>query len=538
MVWAIALGVGAFRLLLFRGLDLYADEAYYWMWGLRPATGYLDHPPMVAWLVRAGTALLPGETGVRILFVACGALAVVFAGLIARELSGDPRAPGVAAALAASSPLLMLTGGLALPDAPVEAFYAGGTWLVARARGRRWIGAGVVVGLALLSKYTAALLAPALLLLVLLDGKLRRELRGPWPWLGGFVAVLVFLPNLLWNARHGWISIVIQLGHGTGNEVTPHLLREFVEFAAALVGGAGIVAVPLGAWRLMRGRDTASIRVAAATLLPIAVTIASAMRGKVEANWPALAFPAICAAGAAELVRIRPGVSRALLALSVGLGMAVAVGFGLEVRNPSLIPVGSEAVRRFRGWRDLGERAREAARVSCASVGDPAGCRPEDPFVYPGSYQEAAELAFYAGWRRFGPAVERPSQLDLWAETPRPGDAVVSLVGESDERRLFRAEGPGTRVPAEAVLRGTILHRVEIQAWRSWLGPVPRTVNAIPWLKDVVPDPGRAAEPGRRPRRGAAATRGRGPRPPGGPRSGLPARMGIRLDPGSQPGAR
>jgi dolichol-phosphate mannosyltransferase len=144
------------------------------MWSRHPATGYFDHPPMVAWLVRAGTAFLPGELGVRILFVACGALAVVFAGLLARELSDDPRAPPVAAALAATSPILVLTGGLALPDAPVEAAYAAATWLVARARGRGWITAGVAVGLALLSKYTAALLAPALLLLVVLDRELRR----------------------------------------------------------------------------------------------------------------------------------------------------------------------------------------------------------------------------------------------------------------------------------------------------------------------------------------------------------------------------
>ena len=223
-VWAIALGAAAFRFLLFRGLDLYADEAYYWMWSRHPATGYFDHPPMVAWLIRAGSALLPGEPGVRLLFLLCGALAVVFAALIARETSDDPRVPAVAAILAATSPILMLTGGLALPDAPVTAAYAGATWLVARARGRGWIAAGVVVGLSLLSKYTAALLAPALVVLVLLDGELRRELRTPWPWLGGAVAILVFLPNLLWNASHGWAAILFQMRHGleTQRRDDPH----------------------------------------------------------------------------------------------------------------------------------------------------------------------------------------------------------------------------------------------------------------------------------------------------------------------------
>jgi 4-amino-4-deoxy-L-arabinose transferase-like glycosyltransferase len=252
-VWAIAVGAAVFRLLLFRGLDLYADEAYYWLWSRRPAAGYFDHPPMVAWLVGASSAVLPGELGVRILFVACGALAVVFAALVARELSDDPRAPGVAAALAATSPILMLTGGLALPDGPVTAAYAAATWLVARARGRGWILAGLPVGLALLSKYTAALLAPALLLLVLLDRDLRDELRTPWPWLGGAVAVLVFLPNLIWNAAHGWMAILFQIRHGLGSQAT---LRSVLEFAGGLVGGAGVVALPLGIWQLIRGRGS------------------------------------------------------------------------------------------------------------------------------------------------------------------------------------------------------------------------------------------------------------------------------------------
>ncbi len=483
-VWAIALGAAAFRLLLFLGLDLYADEAYYWMWSLRPATGYFDHPPMVAWLIRAGTTLLPGELGVRILFLACGALAVVFAALIGRELSDDPRVPAVAAILAATSPILLLTGGLALPDAPVEAAYAAGTWLVARARGKGWLPAGVVVGLALLSKYSAALLAPALLLLVLLDRDLRRELASPWPWLGGAVAILVFLPNLLWNASHDWVTIVMQLRHGTASGAS---LRSFFEYLGGLLGGAGLVALPLGTWRLLRGRDSFSIRVAVATLAPVLVTFLSATRGPVEANWAALAYPGLCGAGAAMLVRLRPAWSQGLLATTVGLGMIFAVGFGLEVRNPTLIPPDSEVMKRFRGWGEYGAKARLAAGLACGAVGDPPGCRPENPFVYPVSYQEAAELAYYAGWTRFGPAAERPSQLDLWNDEPRPGDAFLTLTVIPEEKRLFVAKGPGPAASSEVLLKHKVLHGLEVQAWTDWQGALQRRVTDLGYLKDVRP---------------------------------------------------
>jgi 4-amino-4-deoxy-L-arabinose transferase-like glycosyltransferase len=483
-VWSIAIGATAFRLLLFLGLDLYADEAYYWMWSRRPAAGYFDHPPVVAWLIAISSAVVPGELGVRLLFLACGGLAIVFAALVARELSDDPRAPAIAAVLAATSPILMLTGGLALPDAPVTAAYACATWLVARARGRAWVTAGVAVGLALLSKYTAALLAPALFLLVLLDRELRDELRSRWPWLGGGVAILVFLPNLAWNATHEWSAILFQIRHGLGSQAT---IRSVLEFAGGLLGGAGVVALPLGIWQLARGRGSVSLRVAAATLVPIAVTAVSAFRGPVEANWGALVYPALCGAGAAALVRVRPAWSQGLLAFTVGLGLLFAVGFGLEVRNPTLIPPDSEVMKRFRGWPEFAKRARTAAEQACASIGSPPGCDPADPFVYPSSYQDAAELAFYAGWTRFGPASQRPSQLDLWDQHPRIGEPFLTVGEIPLGRRLFRAEGVGAPAAFEVLLKGRVLQEGVVVPFRAWEGTLPRRETDLHYLKDALP---------------------------------------------------
>jgi len=509
-VWGVALAAAAVRVALVWGLDLYADEAYYWTWSLRPATGYFDHPPMVAWLIAISSAVIPGEAGVRILFVACGGLAVVFAALVARELSDDRRAPLGAALLAAAAPLLTLTGALALPDAPVEAAYAASTWLLARARGRRWLWAGVAVGLALLSKHTAALLAPALLLLVAWDRELRRELATPWPWAGAAVAVAVFLPNLWWNATHGWVTIAFQLRHGFGG--TPSW-RTFLEYVGGQLGGPGPVLLPLATWFLVRAsrssadagtpgaagrpeagaaaarppsgpvpradpsaRVSAARRVAVATLFPFAVTTLSALRGPVEANWAAFAYPGLAGAAGAALSALRPGLARGLLAGSVALGVAAASVFAYEVRHPTFAPVDSPLVARFRGWREFATRARDAVDRACASVGNPPGCDAADPFVFTDGYQEAAALAYYAGWRRFGRALARPSQLDLWGATPPPGSPFVTLaVGPvPDTSGWFRAEGRGPTRPFEVRLKGQRMHRAEVTAYERYLGPVPR----------------------------------------------------------------
>jgi hypothetical protein len=377
---------------------------------------------------------------VRLPFLACGGLAVLFAALTARELSDDPRAPGYAALLAAAAPLLHVTGMLALPDAPLEAAYAAAVWLLARARGRRWVWAGVAVGLALLAKYSAALLAPALLLLVLWDGELRRELRTPWPWLGAAVAVAIFLPTLLWDGRRGFPSIGFQLAHGFREGAT---LRSFAEFVGGQLGGAGPVLLVAGLAGLLRPRGSAWRRVAAATLVPLAVTLYSAMRGEAEVNWTVHAFPSLAAAAGAWLAGRRAG--RPLVAVSVALGAVAALALAWVQRDSRF--AGDSVHDRFTGWHAFAAEARAGAAAACAEAG--LACDLDDPFVYAANYRIAGQIAYYGGWSRLGRGIGRRSQLDLWDEAPRPGEPVVVVADSPETLDDFRARARATQVGAE-----------------------------------------------------------------------------------------
>ena len=473
-VWAVAGAAAVLRAAALGGLELYNDEAYYWLWSLRPAAGYFDHPPMVAWLIGVSRQILPGEVGVRLLFLASGGLAVAFAALTARELSDDPGVPLWAALLAAAAPLLTLTGSLALPDAPVEAGYAAGTWLIARAAGRRWLLAGVAVGLALLSKYSAALLAPALLLLVAWDRELRAELRTPWPWLGAVVAVTLFAPCLLWNAAHDWVSIRFQLWHAFRGGAT---VRSFLEFLGGQLAGAGPVVAVLGVAFLGRARSPAEKRVAAATLLPLALMVYSALRSPVEANWAALIYPGLAAAAAAQLGRLPPAAGRALLAASVAFGALAAGLYASEVRVPRLLSPTDAAVERFRGRGEFARKARAAAMRACHQLGSPRGCDPQDPYVFTGTYQYASQLAFYAGWRHFGPVHQRPSQFDLWRDIPPDGSAFL-YVGSGEPPpetdRLFQAAGEGEPVAFDIRVDGQVIRTGAVTPFARFEGLRPR----------------------------------------------------------------
>jgi hypothetical protein len=351
----------------------------------------------------------------------------------------------------------------------VVAGTAASLWLLARASGTRWLWAGAAVGFALLGKYTAALLAPALVLLVAWDAELRRELRTPWPWLGGAVAVLLFSPNLLWNAAHGFVAIAFQLHHGFRGGGS---LRDFAEYLGGQVGGAGLVSLALGLWLAVRARTSPERRVAAMVLTTFAVTTWSAMRGKVEANWPELAYPGLAALAGAWLARRSTRLGFGLAGAQAALGTALLLGFAAEMRAPRLL-AGSVTVSRFHAGRGLGEKARAAARESCRALGDPPGCT-RDPFVYPSSYQYAGHYAFYAGWTRMGPAEERPSQLDLWGDAPHPGEPFLYAGQSSEPGERFlggvRLSGPGPTVRFEVTFRGKVTREGLVKAYSRFEG--------------------------------------------------------------------
>jgi dolichol-phosphate mannosyltransferase len=433
-VYVVAAAAFVGRLALFAGLDLYSDEAYYWTWSLRPAFGYLDHPPMVAYLAWLGSFLPGGELGLRVPFALCGALAIVLAAHTARVLSDRPRAPLFAALFAATVPMLTLTGALALPDAPVEAAFAAATWLLLRARGRTWLVIGVSAAFALMSKYSAGLFAISVLLAAFFDPALRAELRTRWPWLGTLVAAVIFGPCLAWNAAHGLLSMRFQFAHvfaGSTSSAVPAYL-------AGVIFGVGPIVLVAAAVFLARTQTAPARRLLAVTAVPILVTAAVSLVHRVHPNWPALVYPGLCAAAGAFAATLGNRATRVVVGASVGLGVALAIGYGIELRQPRFFKPNATAIQRFNGWRDVVAQARQV-------MGEPV------PYVIPSNYQVAAQLAYYGDFRRFGPTFNRVSQFTLWNDVPAAGERVVvvdrlATLPDFAEQLLGRPTAPPVKV--------------------------------------------------------------------------------------------
>lgn len=206
--WRLAaLGVLGYALalrLVYLGLpNLLPEEAYYWLYAQHLDIGYLDHPPMVAWLIALGTSAL-GKTELAVRFPAllCGLVGAVFVARLARNLYGEV-ASWVALMLFAALPFAFAMGFLMTPDAPLLACWAAALYFLERAllgeRPRAFVGAGIALGLGLLSKYTIALLVPAALCFVAFDERSRRWLLRPEPYAAALLAALIFSPVIVWK---------------------------------------------------------------------------------------------------------------------------------------------------------------------------------------------------------------------------------------------------------------------------------------------------------------------------------------------------
>ena len=212
------LGVAAVSILLrllYLGVpELLFEEAYYWNYAQHLDIGYLDHPLMVAWIIRAFTGLLGnGEFAVRLGAFLCWLLTAWFSWRLTLEIFGKAAAYR-ALALVAALPVYFFFGLFMSPDAPLAACWAAAIYfmhrIVAGSDRRAWLWLGVALGLGMSSKYTIALLAAAIALFVLVDRESRTWLRRPEPYIGALIALALFSPAIIWNWQQDWASFAFQ----------------------------------------------------------------------------------------------------------------------------------------------------------------------------------------------------------------------------------------------------------------------------------------------------------------------------------------
>ncbi len=376
----LVLALTAVRLVAAGNIHLTEDEAYYRLWAQHLQLGYLDHPPMIAWWIRAGETLF-GDTplGVRIAAVLASGVSSWLIGELARTLGADGRTAFRAALWYNATLTVGLGGMLAIPDAPASLFWAATLLALARFWRTRqaawWLAAGLAAGLAVMSKYSALFLAPGVLLWLLAVPGGLAELRKPGPWAAAVIAAGVFAANIVWNAQNHWITFTKQFGRIAPHGVSPGHVAELIGEQLLLFTPLLAIFAALGvrqAWR--ERRDTAAVQL----MLPVATSapfaaylLLHSLHDRVQAHWPVPLFGALALCAAVAAGSLGDGrLWKGLRVAAPALGFGVAAACFVLVASPTPLLGRIDPTLALRGWpRFAADVEAVRARSGAAWVG-------------------------------------------------------------------------------------------------------------------------------------------------------------------------
>jgi len=388
------------RFVLAATANLAEDEAYYWLWSTHLASGYYDHPPMIAYWIRAGTEIF-GRTEFGVRFIALfSALAGSYL-LYKTSLSlfRDRAAAWLCVFWMNATLLCNAAAIVATPDTPLALFTTAALFALAKLieskRGAWWYAIGASLGLAFMSKYTAALLLPGLFVWMIASAEGRRWFARPEPYIGAAIAILIIAPVVHWNYAHDWASFAKQAEHGIKDKTANAVLS-----VAEFFGGQAGLATPLiflfclfgSGYALVRGfqrREARWLLLGAMSAPMLAFFFVHAASQKIQPNWPGLVYPAAILA-AVHAFRARSAEKgaahwlRAAFRFAPWIGIAFTLVAFLQL-GLGLLPLNAkkDPTSRLKGWSQLGGDVERLQREQGAGL------------VLTDRYAITGELAFY-----------------------------------------------------------------------------------------------------------------------------------------------
>ncbi len=360
LTWLVALTLWRLLAAQHTGMELYGDEAQYWTWSLQPDWGYYSKPPLLAWLIYLGTHLFgDSEIGVRsaslLLYPTTAWVIFLLVRRLLKDGAGDQTIPAATGRISQALQRMLHTD----PEPDAAAFWAGllfatlpmtslGSWLITTdaplllcwalalyftvaaletGRWRDWLLLGVAVGFGMLAKYSMAFYGLGFAAYVLFSRERWPLLKDPKPYLAAALALLIVVPNILWNASHQFVSFhhTAEISELNRSLFHPGALLEFfvgqfLVFGPITAGWLLALALRPRSWF---GDDRLRL-LAAFTLAPIAAFLLLSLMSRAFANWAAFAYASGAALVAvALLMQGRRGWLVGALVVNLALGVVV-----------------------------------------------------------------------------------------------------------------------------------------------------------------------------------------------------------------------
>jgi 4-amino-4-deoxy-L-arabinose transferase-like glycosyltransferase len=304
-MWIPIFGLAAifiWRIIITVSVNLIPDECSYWTWSRRLDWSYFDNSGMVAYLIRLSTEFFGRSTPFTVRFPFL-LISIIFTFLIystGTRLSGSRRIGLLSALFFNLTPISLLGGSSAVHDNPLLLFWALSLWSVSkfvRTENHKYFYlAGLSAGLAILSKYTGALLLPVILLWLLSSNRFRSSLARKEPWIGALVATVFVLPILWWNFSHDWASFKHILFIGTGYSGFWRKISDGLGYQLAqilIISPLFFVSVVASIFvatlaELRRDNDERSLLLCFG--FPLFLLAVMSFRGHAEANWGVMGY--------------------------------------------------------------------------------------------------------------------------------------------------------------------------------------------------------------------------------------------------------
>ncbi len=453
VAWRVLCGIALFKLALhlytnlFAGYGIFRDELYHLACARHLAAGYVDHPPLSIWILALNRAVL-GESvfALRLLPAIFGAATVLVVGLLARRMGGGPFAQGLAASAATVSlifigyDVIYSMNALDLLLAALAVYCL--LRLIDSGEPRWWVVLGLTLGLGLLNKVGMLWIGLGVFVAVVL-GSERRWLATRWPWIGGGIASVVFLPYVMWNASHDWAHLEFIRGavggKYSGLDAWDFLSGQFeIQNPVTLpVWLAGLVFLFTPAGRRFRAVGIVFVTAAAVLLI----------NGHSKSEYLASAFAGVFAAGGVAWERwLEPAPRRwlrfalaALIAAGLILVPVVLPVLPVEtyVRYASALGVqpstaeGKELAELPQFYADMFGWEEKAAAVAEVYQALP----PEErrvAAIYGENYGRAGAIDYFGPRYGLPPAIGAHNNYWLWGPGAATGEVVI-YVGGSEE---------------------------------------------------------------------------------------------------------
>ncbi|MBN7809382.1 glycosyltransferase family 39 protein [Algoriphagus sp. H41] len=460
-------------------VNLFTEEAQYWLWSQNMAWHYYSKPPLVAVLNYLSTAILGNtELGVRINAILSG-VGISWVTFLFGSYLYDKRAGFWAAMVMNAMPVWWLASTFHMTDSSLTFFWALGTYLAFRAirEGKKswWIWAGIATAFGLMAKVVMGLLLPVVFLYLLFTRSLKANLGNFALFVG--VSLLGFVPALIWNFQNNFDTFkhLATLGGAGGGESKSldlgSSLKWFLEYFSGQL--AIISAFLLPAWvacfrELIKTKDKPSIYLVLPGLLTFLAFAALSFMKRVEVNWPVFAYTGFAVVLGAWIVR-QSAAWRKYASVAIVLSIVIPAIFILpDVTGLKSIPAlekgEQKAFNRLSGHEALAERL-DFLQDSLELNGE---------FYFSDSYHTASELSFYLDGHPQSYVMNmgsRKNQWDLWEDMSQFLDkgnvgVFVSMNHETMDGRAAFDEliHEETFVPyfGEYPIR-----KVKIQIWRN-----------------------------------------------------------------------